>query len=232
MSAVLREAIRDLPIEQIQQAIDVLQAKANLASDENSILFLTARNQMIHELERRASEEEGAHPAQPMCAMGITSHFAVRALSATFPGETADQMMSHSEDTIRTMWNKECVCPESQATEAWPQECPFDVTTENSPSLRPVSPLVIICFEGEEPELFITSAPPLNVWWAAEDRIANDAVGSWALVWRQHYGEMIHEGWVQSVSEGGEDVCKCLHYITRYRGGTPSPLPLSSTQSS
>jgi len=228
MSAVLREAIRDLPIEQIQHAIDVLQAKANLASDEDSVLFLTARNQMIHELERRASEEEGAHPARLMCTMGVTSHFAVRVLSATFPGETADQMMSHSEDTIRTMWNKELIWPESQAMEVWPQEYLFDTHTENRPTLRPVSPLVIICFEGEEPELFETSAPPLNVWWAAEDRIANDAVGSWELVWRRHHGEMIHEGWVQSVSEGGEDVCKCLHYMTRYRGGTPSPLPLLS----
>jgi hypothetical protein len=88
-----------------------------------------------------------------------------------------------------------------------------------------------VFLDGEEPTDFETSAPPINVWWAAEDKIANDPIGSWALVWRQYYGEMIHEGWVQRVSEGGENVCAFLHYMTRYRGGTPSLLPLSSAYS-
>jgi hypothetical protein len=232
MSAVLREAIRSLSIEQIQQAVEVLQQKANTAAEDDrvqdSIMLLMARNEMIHELERRASEEEGGSPARPMCNMGVTSHFAIRVLSSLFPEENIEQLVAHSENSVRTLWNNKFVWPESQATEAWPQEYLFDTQLSTPPVLRPVSPLAIVCFEGEEPCMFETGAPPINVWWAAEDRIQNSPIGSWELVWRQHCGDMIHEGWVQNVSEGGEDVCRCLHYLTRYRGGTSSPLPLLS----
>jgi hypothetical protein len=73
---------------------------------------------------------------------------------------------------------------------------------------------------AEEPALFTNAAPPLNAWWAAEDRVINQ--GDWELVWREWRGEVIHEAWVQRLS------CGFMHYLTRYKGGEPSPLPLKS----
>jgi hypothetical protein len=235
MSAVLRETLPTLSIEQLQQAVDVLQTKADLAADEgrhsDNAMLLTVRKEMLGELTRRNAEEASKVSARPACGMIVTSHFAVRSLYDRFPTQTADQLMAHSEDILRTRWNEAFLQnkPESQATQDWPQEYPFDPHTEHPPTLRPVSPLAIIYYAGEEPTRFETSAPPINVWWAAEDRIKNDPIGSWELVWRQYHGEMIHEGWVQRVSQGRADCCACMHYITVYRGGTPSPLPLSSS---
>jgi hypothetical protein len=235
MSAVFSEALLSLTEEELQRGIHNLQIIADTAFEgghlQSNLEILFLRNEMIHELEVRAAKKEGGTPARHLCGLLVIPHFAIRSLSATFPEETADTMMTHSEATIRTMWNEGFLqrpWPESQATADWPNEYPFDAHTAYPPALRLLSPLAIVFLDGEEPTDFETSAPPINVWWAAEDKIANDPIGSWVLVWRKYYGEMIHEGWVQSVSEGGENVCTCLQYMTRYRGGTLSPLPLSS----
>jgi hypothetical protein len=91
--------------------------------------------------------------------------------------------------------------------------------------MRFIAPLVIIHEEDEEP-MFTNAAPPLNAWWAAEDRIKNEPVGTWELVWREHYNDTIHEGWIQRVIENTEG--DFLHYLTRYKDSEPSPLPLQN----
>ena len=89
--------------------------------------------------------------------------------------------------------------------------------------MRSLAPLMIIHTE-EESALFTNAAPPVNAWWKAEDRIADAPIGTWELVWREWRGDIIHEGWIQRVLEGTPG--DFMHYLTRYKGGEPSPLPL------
>jgi hypothetical protein len=225
------DILSGLTNEQLQDGIRMLDAQIRLADEENrtadAIVYVTSRNAIQHELEVRASQEEGAPPARRTYSMTVTSHHILRIMAVCHPELNQEELMRHFEYDIRTMSNERAQFPQySGESSTWPERVPYvPLHSSQWPAMRFIAPLVIIHEEDEE-AMFTNAAPPLNAWWAAEDRIKNEPVGTWELVWREHYTDTIHEGWVQRVTQNTE--CDCLHYMTRYKDSEPSPLPLQN----
>lgn len=210
-----------LALEQLHDGVRLLELQITKANEEerndDAITYILTRNAIQHEIDSRT---EGVVPA-PTYIMTVTAHHAIQILSVHYPEKTIEELMRDNEYDIRMMWNERAErsfrYPASEERENWKPDMPVEMRMHSSqwPAMRPVAPLAII--HTEEPALFTNAAPPLNAWWAAEDRAEG-----WELVWREWRGEVIHEAWVQRVS------CGFMHYLTRYKGGEPSPLPLRS----
>ena len=215
--------------EQLQEGIRMLNEQIRQAHEDNrtadAIVYITSRNAIHHELEVRASQEEGAPPARPTFSMTVTSHHVLRIMEVCHPEFNQEELARHFEYDIRTMSNERAQSPwYSGESSTWPERVPYvPLHSSKWPKMRPIAPLVIIHPENQE-GMFTNAAPPLNAWWAAEDRIKTEPVGTWELVWREHYNDTIHEGWIQRVTENTEG--DFLHYLTRYKDSEPSPLPL------
>ena len=223
------DILGDLTNEQLQDGIRMVEELIRKAYEEDrkedAITYVTTRNALHHELEVRASKEEGGAPARPTFSMTVTSHHVLRIMTVCHPEMDQEDLMRHFEYDIRTMSNERAQSPwYSGESSTWPERVPYvPIHSSKWPKMRPIAPLAIIHSENQE-GMFTNAAPPLNAWWAAEDRIADQPAGTWELVWREHYKDSIHEGWIQRVSVGTQG--DFLHYLTRYKGGEPSPLPL------
>ena len=152
----------------------------------------------------------------------ISAHHALQILSVHYPDYSVEDFMLNNEYDVRTMWNeraKKARYPVSEAQAHWKPETSHDYHMHSSqwPPMRPLAPLAIVHRDGET-ALFTNAAPPVNVWWAAEDRILHSEPGTRELVWREWRGEVIHEGWVMRVKNG------FMHYLTRYKDRSPLPL--------
>lgn len=222
------DILGELTNEQLHEGIRVLDEQIRQADEENrtadAVVYVTTRNAIHHELEVRSSKEEGGTPARQMYTLSISAHHVLQILSIHYPDIDQEELIRVCEYDIRTMWNQRGQPARQADVPSWPEQVPYvPIHSSEWPAMRVISPLAIIHAE-KEPALFTNAAPPLNAWWAAEDRIADQPAGTWELVWREHYKDSIHEGWIQRVSVGTQG--DFLHYLTRYKGGEPSPLPL------
>jgi hypothetical protein len=223
------DILGNLTNEQLQDSIRMVEELIRRADEEgrkeDAITYVLTKNAMNHELEVRASKEEGGAPARPTFSMSVISHHVLRIMTVCHPEMDQEELMRNFEYDIRTMWNERCQPSYYLAELAnYSERVPYTPTHSSEwPKMRPIAPLAIIHPENQEC-MFTNAAPPLNAWWAAEDRIADAPAGTWELVWREYYKDSIHEGWVQRVSVGTQG--DFLHYLTRYKGGEPSPLPL------
>jgi hypothetical protein len=218
-----------LTAEQLQYGARILQELIRRADEENctedATVYTESRNAMKEELDMRTFQKEKV----PTYIMTVSSHHAVQILSVYYPEKTLEELIQDCEYDIRTMWNERgrraWYCPASEDKAHWKPDKPVEMRMHSSqwPKIRSAAPLAIIHREDQS-AFFTNAAPPVNVWWKAEDRIAEAVVGTWELVWREWRGDIIHEGWIQRVSEGTEG--DFMHYLTRYKGGDPSPLPL------
>jgi hypothetical protein len=214
------DILGDLTLEQLQDGVRLLETQITRAKQEDrtddAVTYMLTRNAILHEIDVRT---EGVVPTYTMT---ITAHHAVQILSVYYPEKTVEGLMRDHEYDIRTMWNERArrgyTVPESALGIEKPVE--MYMHSRDWPSMRPISPMGII--HSAEPALFMNAAPPLNAWWAAEDRVVDRGgeTGEWEMVWREWRGEVIHEGWVQRLD------CGFMHYLTRYKGGEASPLPV------
>ena len=209
-----------LSLEQLEEGISLLEHQITKADEEgrtdDAVTYILTRNAIRHEIDGRT---EGIKTY----VMTVTAHHAIQILSVHYPEKTVEELQRDNEYDVRMMWNERAKRSYSVNEERahWMPDMPVDMYMHSSrwPAMRPLAPLAIIHKEGE-PALFTNAAPPLNAWWTAEDRVAE--LGAWELVWREWRGEEIHEAWVQRLEEG------CMHYLTRYKGGEASPLPLQA----
>ena len=221
------DILGELSVEQLHDGIRMLNEQIHLANEESrtedAIVYVTTRNAIQHEIEVRASKEEGGVAARPSFSMTVSAHYVLRIMNIRFPEMDQEELMRNFEYDIRTMSNECGAAPwYSAETASWPPKVPYTrLHSSQWPAMRTVAPLAII-HTHEQEAMFTNAAPPLNAWWAAEDRIKDAPLGTWELVWREYFRDDIHEGWVERVSEEG-----FLHYLTRYKGGEESPLPLS-----
>lgn len=212
-----------LTTDQLQEGIRLLEHQITKADEEgrkdDATTYILTRNAIRYEMDVRATNEE-----RPSYVMTVTAHHVIQILSVHYPEKTVEELLRDNEYDIRMMWNERAKrmfrYPVSEEKAHWKPDMPVEMYMHSSqwPSMRVLAPLAIIHKEGES-ALFTNAAPPVNAWWAAEDRAE---LGAWELVWREWRGEEIHEGWVQRLEEG------CMHYLTRYKGGEASPLPLLS----
>ena len=209
-----------LSLEQLEDGIRLLELQITKAHEEgrtdDAITYILTRNAIRSEMDGRT---EGL-VAAPTYVMTVTAHHAIQILSVHYPEKTVEELQRDNEYDVRMMWNERAkrAYPVSEERAHWMPDVPVEMYMHSSrwPAMRPLAPLAIIHKEGE-PALFTNAAPPVNAWWAAEDRAEG-----WELVWREWRGEEIHEAWVQRLEVG------CMHYLTRYKGGEASPLPLQS----
>ena len=212
------DILGDLTLSQLHDGVRLLETQIEQAKQEDrtndASTYILTRNAIQYEIDSRT---EGV----PTYIMTVTAHHVVQILSVYYPEKTIEELMRDNEYDIRMMWNERAERSfryVSEEREHWKPDMPVEMRMHSSqwPAMRPVAPLGIIHADGE-PALFTNAAPPLNAWWAAEDRVTDQ---EWELVWREWRGEVIHEAWVQRLS------CGFMHYLTQYKGGEPSPLPL------
>jgi len=163
-----------------------------------------------------------------MYIMTVSSHYVLQIKAIHYPEWSQEELMRTFEYDIRTMSNDSGQSLSHSSEITWPPLVPYErLHSSKWPAMRPIAPLAIIHTDDQE-AIFTNAAPPLNAWWAAEDRIKDSPVGTWELVWRDYNKNDIHEGWVQRVLHSEDRMQgEFLHYLTRYKGGEPSPLPLS-----
>ena len=89
------------------------------------------------------------------------------------------------------------------------------------PDLRPIQDIYWVT-RPWDPPCYRAPHYSLYVWWHAENAHSHDPVGTWALVWCQWVGPIIHEGWIHRIREEG---IAWTHWQTHYYGSSPSPLP-------
>jgi hypothetical protein len=224
------EILSQLSDEEIQMTLDQLREQIQVAKQKNKledmIRYALARNEVIAEQNKRLAAEEGGAPAPSRTTMSVNNHYAIQVLRRAFPGDKNEELLAKCEEEVRTLWNETASVPRwpaSEEKENWPAEVRFSLDGP-TPAVRPIVPLFTIHAKGDE-VAYVSAAPPINVWWRAEDRCADRPRHSWSLVWREWRDDMIHEAWIHRYAENG-DGCDFAHYLTRYPGGTTSPLPL------
>ena len=208
------DILGELSLEQLEEGIRLLELQITKADEEgrtdDAITYILTRNAIRSEMDGRS---EGIQTY----VMTVTAHHAIRILSVHYPEKTVEELQRDNEYDVRMMWNERAKRSHATRSHACEEKsAEMYMHSSQWPAMRPLAPLAIIHKEGES-AFFTNAAPPVNAWWAAEDRAEG-----WELVWREWRGEEIHEGWVQRLEAG------CMHYLARYKSGEASPLPLQS----
>jgi hypothetical protein len=153
--------------------------------------------------------------------MSIRPHYAIHLLRALYRTRTDEEIISEHEEPIRCLAHEVESIP-WEGTENWPAEL---IPTDPPHTWPDVKPIQDICWVTRpwDPPCYRPVQYSLNVFWRAENAHSHDPVGTWALVWRQWVGPIIHEGWIHRIREEG---VAWTYWQTHYYGGQASPLPL------
>jgi hypothetical protein len=153
--------------------------------------------------------------------LSIRPHYAIHLLRALYRTRTDEEIIAEHEEPIRRLAYEVESIP-WEGTENWARELlPID-PMHSWPDIRPIQDICWIT-RPWDPPCYRPVQYSLNVFWRAENIHSHDPVGTWALVWRQWVGPIIHEGWIHRIREEG---VAWTYWQTHYYGGQASPLPL------
>ena len=184
----------------------------SLASDPLCKPMMGLYQEAIRVLEARTDE---------VIQMSIRPHYAIHLLRALYRSRTDEEIIAENEESIRRLAHEVEPIPWN-GTENWPVQLLPEDPMHSWPDMRPLQD---ICWVTRpwDPPCYRPVQYSLNVWWRAENIHSHDPVGTWALVWRQWVGPVIHEGWIHRIREEG---VAWTYWQTHYYGGCASPLPL------